>query len=95
MQFKKFPSDWDGKESACSAGELGSIPGLGRSPGGRHGHPLQYSCLENLHGQRSLASYRLWGRKESDTTEWHRTQQAHTSNEKVHIVFHIYYYFKK
>ena len=36
-----------GKESSCSAGDLGSIPGLGRSPGGGHGNPLQYSCLEN------------------------------------------------
>ena len=37
----------DGKEFACSAGDLGSIPGLGRSPGGKHGNPLQYSCLES------------------------------------------------
>ena len=37
----------DGKESACNAGDLGLIPGLGRSPGGGHGNPLQYSCLEN------------------------------------------------
>ena len=37
----------DGKESACNAGDLGSIPGLGRSPEGGHGNPLQYSCLEN------------------------------------------------
>ena len=36
-----------GKKSACNAGDLGSIPGLGRSPGGGHGNPLQYSCLEN------------------------------------------------
>ena len=36
----------DGKESACNAGNLGLIPGLGRSPGGGHGYPLQYSCLE-------------------------------------------------
>jgi len=35
------------KESACNAGDLGSIPGLGRSPGERNGNPLQYSCLEN------------------------------------------------
>ena len=42
-----FPGRSDSKESACSAGELGSIPGLGRSPGGGHGNPLQYSCLEN------------------------------------------------
>ena len=42
-----FPGDSDGKASACSAGDLGLIPGLGRSPGGGHGNPLQYSCLEN------------------------------------------------
>ena len=40
---------------------LNSITGLGRSPGGRHGSLLQYSCLENLHGQRSLADYSSWG----------------------------------
>ena len=37
----------DGRESACNAGDLGSIPGLGRSPGEGNGNPLQYSCLEN------------------------------------------------
>ena len=37
----------DGKESTCNAGDLGSIPGLGRSSGEGHGNPLQYSCLEN------------------------------------------------
>jgi len=42
-----FPGGSDGKESACSAGNLGSIPGLGRSPGEENGNPLQYSCLEN------------------------------------------------
>ena len=42
-----FPGSSDGKESACNAGDLGLIPGLGRSPGGGHGNPLQYSCLEN------------------------------------------------
>ena len=41
-----FPVGSDGKESACNSGDLGSIPGLGRSPGGGHGNPLQYSCLE-------------------------------------------------
>ena len=40
-----FPGDSDGKESACNAGDLGSIPRLGRSPGGGYGNPLQYSCL--------------------------------------------------
>ena len=43
------------KESACNVGNLGLIPGLGRSPGGGHGDPLQYSCLEYPHGQWSLA----------------------------------------
>ena len=41
------PSSPDGKESACNAGDLGSIPGSERSPGGGNGNPLQYSCLEN------------------------------------------------
>ncbi|KAB0366298.1 hypothetical protein FD754_010454 [Muntiacus muntjak] len=55
-----FPGVPEGKESACRAGELGSIPGLGRSPGGGHRNPLQYSCLENPHGQRSLAGCSPW-----------------------------------
>ena len=42
-----FPGGLYGKESAYSAGALGSVPGLGRSPGERNGNPLQYSCLEN------------------------------------------------
>ena len=42
-----FPDGSDGKESAYNAGDLGSIPGLGRSPGEENGNPLQYSCLEN------------------------------------------------
>ena len=64
-----FPGGSDCKESTCNAGDLGSIPGSGRSPGGGNGNPLQYSCLENHHGQRSLAGYSRWGRKESATTE--------------------------
>ena len=65
-----FPGGSDGKESACNVGDLGSIPVLERSPGGRHGHPLQYPCQENPHGQRSLVGYSPWGHKESDMTEW-------------------------
>ena len=42
-----FPGDSDGKESACSAGDPGSVPGLGQSPGEGNGNPLQYSCLVN------------------------------------------------
>ena len=55
-----FPSGSDGKESACNVGDLGSILGLGRSPGGGHGNPFQYSDLEKPHGQRSLADYSPW-----------------------------------
>ena len=43
-----FPAVSDGKESACNAGDLGLIPGLGRSPGDGNDNPLQYSCLENF-----------------------------------------------
>ena len=59
--FLDFPGGSAGKESTCNVADLGSIPGLGRSPGGGHGNPLQYSCLENPHGQRSLAGYSPWG----------------------------------
>ena len=47
-----FSGGSDSKESSCSAGDLGSIPGLGRSPRGGHGKPLQCSWLKNHHGQR-------------------------------------------
>ena len=49
-----FSGGSDGKEFACNSGDLDPIPGLGRSPGGGHGNLLQYTCLENPHGQRSL-----------------------------------------
>ena len=64
-----FPGGSDGKEPGFNAGDPGSVPRLGRSPGGGSGTPVQYSCLENPHGQRSLVGYSPWGRKESDTTE--------------------------
>jgi len=64
-----FAGGSDDDEFACNAGDLGSIPGLGRSPGGGHGNPSQYSCLENPHGQKSLMGYSPWGREELDTTE--------------------------
>ena len=64
-----FPGGSDSKESSCNAGDLGLIPGLGRSPGGGHGNPLQYSWLENPLGQRSMAGYSPWGQKELDMTE--------------------------
>ena len=65
-----FPDSSAVKESTCNAGDLDSIPGLGRSPGGVHGKPLQYSGLENPQGQRSLVDYSPWGCKELDMTEY-------------------------
>ena len=67
--FLGFPDGSDGKESACSEGDLGLSPRLGRSPRGWHGNLLQYSYLENPHGWRSLAGYSPWGCRELDTTE--------------------------
>ena len=59
----------ESKESSCNAGDLRSIPVLGRCPGGEHDNLLQYSCLESPPGQRSLVGYSLWGHKESDKTD--------------------------
>ena len=59
------PGSSAGKESTCNAGDLGLIPGLGGSPGGGHGHQLQYFCLENPHGQRILVGYSPRDHKES------------------------------
>ena len=74
--FLGFPGGSNGKQSACDVGDLGSIPGFGRSPGGGHGNPFQYSCLLNPHGQRSLVGYSPWDRKESDMTERLSTAQC-------------------
>ena len=63
-----FPGGSEGKVSACNAGDLGSIPGSGRSPGEGNGNPLQYSYLENpMDGQ--PGGYSPWGHKEFYTTK--------------------------
>ena len=65
-----FPGGSDSKESACNAGDLGLISGLGRSPGEGNGYPLQYPGLENsMDFKKSLVGHSLWGRKELDMTE--------------------------
>ena len=64
-----FSGGSDSKESIWNVGDLGSVPGSGRSPGGGHGNPLQYSCLENPYAQRSLAGCSPLGCKESDANE--------------------------
>ena len=85
-------------ESACNVGDLGLIPGLGRSPGGGHGNPLLYSCMENPHGQRSLVGYSPWGHKDLDMTEQlsmracaHTQTHTHTDiHTHTHTHTHIY-----
>ena len=66
-----------GKESACNAGDAGSIPGSGRPPGGRHGNPCQYG--EPL-GQRSLVGHSPWGLKELEMTETTEHSSTHISS---------------
>ena len=65
------------RSPACNVGDLGSIPGSGRSLGEGNGNPLQYSCLEKSHGQRSQVGYSPWGPKELDMIE-----RAHTFYSK-------------
>ena len=71
-----FDSSSDGKTSACNAGDLGSIPGSGRSVGEGNGNLRQYSCLENLHGQRILVGYSPWVHKELDTTNTYTAKHS-------------------
>ena len=63
------PDGLASKESACNAGDAGSISELGRSPGGGNSNPLLYSCLGKSQGQRSLMDYSPQSHKEPDTTE--------------------------
>ena len=65
-----FPGGSDGKESACDAGDPGSIPGSGVFPGEGNGYPLQYSCLENSMVGGAWRAIVLGGRKESHMTEF-------------------------
>jgi len=86
-----FPRWLRGKENACQAGDTGDAglsPALERFTGGGNGNPLQHSCLEKSHGQRSLAGYSPWGCQESDTTE---RKYTHTHTHTCVCVF--YYHF--
>ena len=73
-----FPGGSDVKAPAWDAGDLGSIHGLGRSPGVGHGNLHQYSCLENPHGQRSLVGHSSWAGKKV-----YMNEQQSTSAEKM------------
>ena len=65
--LRHCPGGSEGKASAPSAGDLGSIPVLGISPGEGNGNPLYHSCLEKSHEQRSLEGYNPWDHKEPNT----------------------------
>ena len=82
-----FPGGSDGKGSTCNAGDLASIPGLGRSPGGGHGNPLQYSCLENPHGQKSLSGYSPWRHKRVR----HNLEAKQQQHRYVWLVLWVYH----
>ena len=69
-----------------------SVPGSGRSSGQGNGNPLQYSCLEKSHGQRSLVDYSPWDRKESDTTE---QLHFHSHGKMPRLIFTINFESKK
>ena len=73
--FLGFPVAQTVKKSTCNARDLGSIPGLGRSSGGGHGNPLQYSCRENPYGPRAWRATAHGIHKELDSTEWLGTAQ--------------------
>ena len=68
----RLPGGSDDKESTYNVEDAGSVPGLGRSPGGGHSNPLKHSCLENPQGQKSLVGCNP---TELDTTEWLSTAQ--------------------
>ena len=69
LSFKTFLSGSEVKVSACNAGDLGSIPGSGRSPGEGNGNPTPVFLPGESRGRRSLVGYSPWGHKESDTNE--------------------------
>ena len=71
------------KNPPGNAGDVSLTSGLGRSPGVGNVNPFQYSCLEIFHGQRSLAGYSPWGRKELDTAE---RLSLHTHNQNFSML---------
>ena len=79
-----FPGGSDGKASASKAGDPDSIPGLGRSPGGGKGNPLQYSCLENPMDRGAWWATVHGAAKELDTTERLHFHFKNNSNDFMH-----------
>ena len=87
IHTKGFPGGSHSKESTCNAGDLGLIPGLGRSPEGWHGNSLQYSCLENPHGQEEPGGLQSTGsqRVGHGWVTKHSTQ--HTRYQQLNLTF--------
>ena len=80
-----FPGSSDGKESTSKAEDLGSVPGLGRSPGGGHGNPLQYSCLENPMDRGAWQATVHWI-TELEMTEQLSTAHIHLYKQLIHRI---------
>ena len=78
-----------GKESACSAGDEGSIPRLGRSPGEGLGNPVQYSCLKNSMDREACGLWQPWGHQESDTTEQLVLMLSRSKDDSSHTISDI------
>ena len=87
LESQGFPSGSDGKESVCSAVDLGSIPGSGRSPGEGNGNPSPVFLPGEFHGERSLVGCSSWGCKESGTTE--ATERMHAHTQISHLPLHF------
>ena len=88
MHTLGFPGGLAGNESACSAGDLGSIPGLGISPGEGNGNPLQYSCLENSMNRGPWqATVCVVPKSQTQLRDFHTvTEQRRTINTDIHYI---------
>ena len=82
--LRGFIDGSDGKKSAYSVGDLGSIPGLGRSPWRRKWQSTPVFLPGEFHGQRSLAGYSPWVRKELDTTEQLTHTEDFLDSQRIH-----------
>ena len=83
---KRLPGGSDGKASACNAGDPGSIPGLGRSPGEGNGNPLQYPCLENpMDGEAWQATVHGVAKSQTRLSDFTFTFYSFTKEEKSQI----------
>ena len=85
---KGFPCDSAGKESTCNAGDLGSIPGFGRSPGEAKGYPFQYSGLEN---SPDCIVHRV-AKSQTQLSDFHSL--THDEEKKKNIYIYIYFLFR-